>query len=78
MRNEVRTAANKPACGSTGEFGVYYRRVISTYKRRDTIHIICQALEPGFVVNLSFFAIKSPEGIGSIIKILTLAASLWK
>jgi hypothetical protein len=44
-------------------------RKIWTDKYKDTIHIVLQSLNAGFVVALSFFPIKGPEGISTTIKI---------
>jgi len=58
------------------EFESTIKPVTYTYKCRDSSHIRCQALKPSFVMDLSLFAIKSPESIGTIIEILALAVSL--
>ena len=42
---------------------------IWTDKYKDTIHVILQRLNPGFVVTLCFFPVKSPERVGTAIKI---------
>jgi hypothetical protein len=42
---------------------------IWTDKYKDTIHVVLQRLNPGFVVALRFFSIKRPERVGTAIKI---------
>jgi hypothetical protein len=42
---------------------------IWTDEYKDTIHVILQRLNPGFVVTLRFFAVKRPEGVSTAIKI---------
>jgi hypothetical protein len=75
MRKEVRTAANKPAYAIHVNLESTLETLIYTYKCRDAIHIICQVLEPSFIMDLSFFTVKTPEGIGTIIEVVGLAVS---
>ena len=42
---------------------------IWTDEYKDTIHVILQRLNPGFVVALRFFSVKRPERVGTAIKI---------
>ena len=42
---------------------------IWTDEYKDTIHVIFQRLNPGFVVALRFFAVKRPERVGTAVKI---------
>jgi hypothetical protein len=40
-----------------------------TNKDKDTIHVFLQRLNAGFVVTLSFFPVKIPEGVSTSMKI---------
>jgi hypothetical protein len=47
----------------------FKHRQIWTDKYKDIIHVVLQSLNPGFVVALRFFPVKSPERVGTAIKI---------
>jgi hypothetical protein len=40
-----------------------------TDEYKDTLHVVLQSLNQGFVVALGFFPVKGPEGVGTAVKI---------
>jgi hypothetical protein len=69
-RKDVRAAENKPAWAIAHEIRVAnYDGDINTHEYEDTVHIIFEGMNAGFVVTLCFTQVKRPHRIGVVIEI---------
>jgi hypothetical protein len=54
-------------CISVTEFVIGTDKWTDEYK--DTVHVVLQSVNPGFVVGLSFFPVKTPECVSTSVEI---------